>query len=319
VPRSRSVTATSAHATAGVAALGVLVVASIAVAGTPGAAAPRCFGAAARDPVRPCVNPTKTVFGLDNPRRPASARCRPVAESPVAYCSFGAPAARAKATFAVVGDSHAVQWRPALSIVARAERWRGLSVTTSGCYFSAASEHFPGADRESCTTWYRSVLAWFGDHPEVSTVFVTQHAATQVAVGPGETSFGIKTAGFRSVWRALPKTVKHVIVLRDVPQSTNPQFNCVDKVVAEGKERPGPACPLARATALKPDAAVATVRLLHSPRYQSADLTEFFCDGRSCYPVIGGVLVHFDVDHITAAYSATLGPYVLRKVRKHMA
>jgi hypothetical protein len=44
-----------------------------------------------------------------------------------------------------------------------------------------------------------------------------------------------------------------------------------------------------------------------------ADLTHYFCDTR-CYPVIGGALVHKDIDHITAVYSTTLGPYLLRQV-----
>jgi hypothetical protein len=41
-------------------------------------------------------------------------------------------------------------------------------------------------------------------------------------------------------------------------------------------------------------------------------MTPFMCDSRYCYPVIGGVLVHKDVDHITAAYGATMAPYLRR-------
>jgi len=63
---------------------------------------------------------------------------------------------------------------------------------------------------------------------------------------------------------------------------------------------------MARSAALKWDTAVSTARLLHPPRYQSVDVTEFFCGTRDCYPVIGGVLVHSDIDHITNAYSKTL-------------
>jgi hypothetical protein len=299
----------------------IVTVSAVAVVGggTPSAGASRCFGAAARDPAHPCVNPTRSVFGLTEPDAPASTQCRPANEGPVRICSFGTAPAKAAATFALVGDSHALHWRPALDVVARANGWRGLAVTTSGCYFSEAAAHFLEGARQACTSWTRSVLAWFHRHPEVSTVFVSQFATTPVTVGPGETYFGIKTAGFRKTWRALPKTVKHVIVIRDVPESSNPQFNCIEKVVAAGKERPGPACLLPRSSALKLDTAVATVRSLRSRRYQSVDLTDFFCGSRNCYGVIGGVLVHSDVDHITAAYSTTLGPYLLRKVRKLMA
>ena len=49
------------------------------------------------------------------------------------------------------------------------------------------------------------------------------------------------------------------------------------------------------------------------------DLTDFFCDARTCSPVIGGVRVYSDHDHITAAYMNTLAPYLLRAVRALMA
>ena len=172
--------------------------------------------------------------------------------------------------------------------------------------------------RPTCTAWYHGVSAWFRDHPEVHTVFVSQNAPTPVVVGPGETSAAIKSTGFERAWAGLPKTVRHLVVIRDVPTSTNHTFDCVRDVAAAGKQQAGPACTLPRSTALKPDTAVATVRRLHSPRYQSVDLTEFFCDRRNCFLVVGGVLVNEDLDHINKVYSRTLGPYLLRKIRRLM-
>jgi hypothetical protein len=49
-----------------------------------------------------------------------------------------------------------------------------------------------------------------------------------------------------------------------------------------------------------------------SPRVRAIDMTDFMCDSRRCFPVVGGVLVHKDVGHLTRAFSTTLGPYLLR-------
>jgi hypothetical protein len=49
-------------------------------------------------------------------------------------------------------------------------------------------------------------------------------------------------------------------------------------------------------------------------RVRTVDLTSFFCDDASCFPVIGGALVLRDQNHLTAVFSTTLGPYLLRKV-----
>jgi len=38
----------------------------------------------------------------------------------------------------------------------------------------------------------------------------------------------------------------------------------------------------------------------------------FQCSARFCFPVIGGVLVHKDIDHITRTFAETLAPYLQR-------
>jgi hypothetical protein len=42
------------------------------------------------------------------------------------------------------------------------------------------------------------------------------------------------------------------------------------------------------------------------------DLTDFMCTATLCPPVVGGALVLKDADHLTRAFSTTLGPYLLR-------
>ena len=44
------------------------------------------------------------------------------------------------------------------------------------------------------------------------------------------------------------------------------------------------------------------------------DFTSRFCTRRWCYPVIGGVLVHNDVSHMTDTWATSLGPVVLKKI-----
>lgn len=163
--------------------------------------------------------------------------------------------------------------------------------------------------------WNRLVLTWFANHPEVSTVFVSQAATTPVSTTDGRTPLEEKVDGFRRAWSALPKTVRRVVVIRDTPITTIGSFDCVRDVLAAGKDAPGPACALPRSFAVRWDAAVSTVRRLHAKRYHFADLTDFFCDGQRCFPVIGGALAYRDKDHMTVRFSQSLGPYLLRKVR----
>ncbi len=279
---------------------------------------PRCLGAASRDPLRRCANPTRTMYpdldqveahGLDA----GSAGCDPIAA--LGACVFGVSERRATRRFALIGDSHTFHWRAALALVSQVEQWRGYTVAAGGCFFSAVTSSFA----DFCDQYYQTVLDWLRDHPEVDTVFMSSNADTPVAVPAGETYESFKFGGFRDAFEALPPSVKHVIVLRDTPASSQATFDCMARAEAEHR-RPGTSCPLARSVALRDDLAVDTVKLLGNPRYQSIDLTDYFCGPRDCYPAIAGVRVNADIfGHLTATYMRTLGPYLLREVRRLQA
>jgi hypothetical protein len=297
-----------------------LMLALGAIAGPAAAAAatkPKCVGAAARDAKRPCFNPTRAVRpSLATADLVTSSPCKLTDEEPEPVCTFGAPAAKATKHIALLGDSHALQWRSALDFVATSQGWQGYSLTAPGCPFSDAVRYLAEGIRAPCEDWYRAVLTWFRSHPEVTTVYTSQFAPMPLALPPGKTALEVKTAGFRRAWAALPKTVTRVIAIRDTPMTNQATADCLRDAIAAGKQRPGIACKVPRAGTVFEDAAVTTARQLRSKRYAFADLTSYFCSSAYCYPVIGGVLVYRDTfGHITLAYAESLGPYLLRRLR----
>jgi hypothetical protein len=70
---------------------------------------------------------------------------------------------------------------------------------------------------------------------------------------------------------------------------------------------------------LDPDPAVAAARRMPKTRFQTVDLTRYFCDAGACFPVIGGALVQRDATHLTGVFSASLGPFLLRAVDEAFA
>ncbi len=314
--RPRAVVATCA-AVALTSIAGAAALSSISGAATFRPTDPKCFGAAVRDKAHPCSNPTRKAYPpwSDSDRLPDSP-CQPTRQRPEPVCTFGVSAGKARRTIALIGDSHALHWRAALDVVAKRSRWRGYSLTAPACFYSDAVDDLPDGLRQPCQTWFRSVKAWLKRHREVSIVFVSQKVDTPVTIPPGKTYADVRTAGFRSAWRRLPKSVKHLVVIRDTPMTSTASRRCVGRVVAARKRRPGPACSVPRSAAVVDDTAVAAVKQLPSKRFGFVDLTDFFCGPRSCYPVLGGVLIYYDdLGHITRAYSRSLGPYLLRRVR----
>jgi hypothetical protein len=279
---------------------------------------PLCYGAAARDPLHPCRNATTTMYpDFDDVEDQAflngSSGCDPGIVG--GACTSGVDEPHARRHVALIGDSHTFHWRAALALVAQVQSWRVYSIAAGGCFFSKVT----GAFLPDCESYYNDVLAFLRSHPEVDTVFTTSNADTPVAVPEGQTNASFKIDGFERAWAELPPTVKHVVVLRDTTVSTPERFDCLAAALAAGS-RPGVACALERPLALREDFAAAAVAQAGNPRYQAIDLSPFFCDSQLCYPVIGGVRVNQDTfGHLTPTYMRTLGPYLLRALRRLQA
>jgi peptidoglycan/LPS O-acetylase OafA/YrhL len=276
---------------------------------------PRCFGAASRPPGgATCVNPELAKQVVPTP---VEASAAPNAECEVVEvvgrvraCAFGKPADGARETVALIGDSHASHWRAAFDPVATVRGWHGLSVTHTGCPFSAATAALPEPERTACVQWNRDTIRWFGRHPEVHRVFVAGHTGGDVVGHQGPDAFAAQVRGYERAWAALPATVQEVVVLRDTPKMRSATLDCVQDATDAGGD-PATACAVPRALALEPDPAVTAASSGAAGRaVRVIDLTETLCDRRSCYPVVGGALTFKDVDHLTTVFASTLAPYL---------
>lgn len=289
---------------------------AVPVAASAAAKQPRCFGAASRDGKVRCDNPGlryEVVPTPDDALLLPNAPCDPVDNSKPFVCGFGAPVDEADGTVVLLGDSHATHWRGALIGVAEAYNWHGVSMTRSGCTFSKAEPRLPGKLKQECIDWRVDVYNWFAQHPEVRTVFISQHPGN-IVVPPGQTEHGAKLRGFRDAWRAFPDTVKHIVLIRDTPYVKFDTPDCVTRALRRHEDA-GVVCELPLSRSLKEDAAAVAAARYPMPGLRVADMTSYMCSTSSCYPVVGGALTHKDLGHITAVFSTTLAPFLLRKVR----
>ena len=276
----------------------------------------RCFGAGARDRRRACRDPALRLAVIPTPADATFSLNSPCVTArgpgPIAPCWFGVPAADARATVALLGDSHASQWRGALEAVAQRKRWRGVSITRSGCAYSRAKPMLkPASRRAACARWNALLPRWFRRHPQVGTVVVVAHYAVGVALAPGAGERETRVAGFSAAWGRLPRSVKRIVVIRDTPILGFEANECVARAQRR-RRNPGLACALARSEVLRPDPAAAAANRTRGDRARSIDLTRLLCSARSCFPVIGGVLVYKDDQHFTDVFSETLAPALRR-------
>ncbi|MDP2710513.1 MAG: SGNH hydrolase domain-containing protein [Solirubrobacteraceae bacterium] len=282
---------------------------------------PPCFGAAARDPRRPCEN-----VALRGTAQPQPERARYILDSYcnaiervqlLTICEFGAEAGRAARSFVLIGDSHAASLKTALTVATLGERWRGYSILRAACPATLAPKVNVGTRQRSreCVQWNRQALRWLAKRSSIDTAFLSAHVRAKVGRVAGKSMFASVQAGYRGEIQALLRRVRRVVVIRDTPSSAPNHLRCVARALNAGRS-PGPACARPRRVAVRPDPLVAAARSLRSPRVQVIDLTRHFCSARVCFPVVGGVLVHRDATHLTPAFSATLGPFILRALER---
>lgn len=285
--------------------------------GARAAATPACFGAAARDPENPCVNRrlnlTATPTPSDAPLQP-SAPCTPIRHVSPRACAFGVPRRDAVSSVALLGDSHAIAWRAAAAVVSDDRRWHGVSITRNNCPFTFATT--PGKGR--CTGWVGSVLRWLRSHAEVRQVIVGANSGSGVVAADGQGFVRTKTDGYVRAWKAIPRSVRDVFVLRDVPHGHSATAECVSRAIAR-RRNPAIRCARPRRGALLPDLAAVAAERTDSERVKLIDLTPFMCDDHDCFAVVGGALVIRDIGHLTRTFSTTLGPFLGRAISRLQA
>ena len=267
-------------------------------------AAPRCYGAASRDPAKPCVNRSLERKVTPTPEEAAitpNVACTPQGE--LDGCSVGVPDGE---TVVILGDSHAAHWRAAMEVVAKAKRWHVLEFARPHCPFSFAEPARSEAGASDCGPYNQRVISYLANNPGITKVFVSNNARLPMAVR----GFAYRFDGDLRALNALPASVSSVYVLRDPPTDRATSHDCVERAMRR-RETFG-RCAVPRRRALVRDPTVEAAKRV--ARAHVIDLSNFFCSSSKCFPVVGGVLTHKDQDHLTQDFARTLGPYVLRAV-----
>ncbi|MFQ6170215.1 acyltransferase family protein [Oryzobacter sp. R7] len=249
------------------------------------------------------VTPDPLVSGTDRPAADVD-RCQvEVAVTEPVACEFGDPPGAT--TVALVGDSKAMQWLPALEEAAAARGWRVVTYGKSSCAFSGAPAARAGGAYPECDAWNTAVAESLrADPPDV---VVTSGVAASAWAG-NRTARALLVDGYASRWRALADEGVPVLVVGDSPLSPDDLDVC-----AARRPRELTQCSFDRAEAVRGSGLAVqrdAVRAAASPGVGLLDLTAWVCPTERCPVVIGHVAVHRAGDHVTATYARTLAPQV---------
>ena len=204
---------------------------------------------------------------------------------------------------ALIGDSHAASWYPAMKTIAADNGWSLSPYMKSSCPMSDATKNDDEAEVESsCARWNDSLADTLAAQTEPLDLVVLAHSAAGDKYGSDRAAI----EGFRAAWAPLVERGTQVVVIRDIPQMKETTNRCIAET--EGTDDADDACARPQSEAQLDDLMVEAAK--DQPGVSVVDMNDFFCRDGSCTPVVGGVVAYRDSHHITATYSTSLAPYL---------
>jgi peptidoglycan/LPS O-acetylase OafA/YrhL len=226
-------------------------------------------------------------------------------------CVFGDQ--KATRNVALVGNSHAIHWLPALQQVALAEHFKITTFFSEQCFATTVPIKFPTrAETDNCLRWGRQVLDTT-KAGRFDLIITSERTYLSPLAGGGNKAFQQGYTAYVKNWLTANR---RVLVLRDVPHPAT-TVQDVPTCVAQHRHELT-ACEGTRSSWMHEDPLADAVRALKSDQAVVANLTDWFCTKTTCPPVIGGAMVYFDGSHITATYARTLVPVLEPIVAKAM-
>lgn len=215
-------------------------------------------------------------------------------------------------TVALVGDSHAQQWQPALLVLAQRYDLTVIRATRAGCAANDVTVDRPADDLgttgsgEDCTKWrhrvYPDVVARY--HPDL--IFVATRSDVSAILDHGK-RIDPFTSEHRQLWsaawgwtlRTLGSGRAHIVVSEILPTLPQRVPACL---AAAG--HPTPACdfPVSGDTHVGAYNAIVRGLARRAPRVTIFDPTPIGCPGGICHAMSGDIVVHRDDNHLSAAY-----------------
>ena len=260
----------------------------------------------AREDDPPWVTPDPQKAGEDRPRADVDHCQVPRTATAPVRCDFGAAGGRV--TIALVGDSKAMQWLPALEDAAPSRGWRVVTYGKSSCAFADAPAALAGRPYPQCDAWNSAVVADLrADPPDL---VVTSGFATS-AWQAGRPSRSALVEGLARRWDQVRGMGSALLVVGDSPVSPND----LDVCAARHVHHLG-ACAFPRREAVAESALPDQLAAARLSGATVLDLTSRICPWTRCPVAIGNVTVHRPGDHLTATYVRTLAPHVARAVER---
>lgn len=207
---------------------------------------------------------------------------------------------------ALVGNSHAGHWLPALERLADE---KDLTITTflaSNCSISTLPQDLSTPEETKGCQDYADWVSKRTTEGGFDAVITSERQSTPLEGMDWEETEKQAPEGHREILQRWVDADLDVVVIRDTPYPGGADItvpDCVSKHEDDLEQ-----CSGTPESWHWMDPLAASARTIDSKKLSVIYPQDWFCPEGRCEPVIGGVITYFDTAHITATYAQTLAP-----------
>ncbi len=236
---------------------------------------------------------------------------------PVVRCQFGA--SKAVKRVALVGNSHAGQWLPALQQIADRQGWQIDTFLASRCAMAGVAQNIgTTGSSDACSRWVSDVTQIVANGHYDLVVLSNRISVSALGSTDRDTSVQAYRRGYSTVLDTWSHSGVRVLAVRDTPAPGDGGIDSMPACVAAHSTDLA-ACSGPRAEWVPADPVVEAAQGVPAARLTIVDLNDQICGPKVCAGVVGGVLVYYDGSHLTATYARTLAPAILSAAEKVMS
>ena len=206
---------------------------------------------------------------------------------------------------ALVGNSHAGHWLPALQILAERHGWTITTYLVYQCTLSDARQRFPTTEAtQGCHDYGQWVLEQTGG--DRYDLVITSERQSVPVVGETLASTGpAAVAGYTRYLRQWAASGAKVLVIKDPTSAPMMIPDCLAEHPDDHDRCSGP-----RDEWVVDDPLAEAVDAVDLPTVTSVSFDDLVCGPQTCDGAIGGVVAYYDRSHLTATYVTTMTPYM---------
>jgi peptidoglycan/LPS O-acetylase OafA/YrhL len=218
---------------------------------------------------------------------------------------------------ALVGNSHAGQWLPALQALARQHGWTITTFLASQCNVTDAPLEFYSAAKSSgCTTWGQWVQQQV-DGSAFDLVFWSERQSVTVDNSSWANTHDAAVAGYTTYLQRLSQAGTNLLVVQDTPYPGRTINSIPDCLSLHPTNQA--ACGGTPDTWYWMNPLFDTATSLALPNVTTLQVRPFLCTDTVCPAVIGSMVAYSDASHMTATYSRSIAPFIDAQIEAALA